>query len=35
MQKENQKNSDPETKKIISQKPQEPQRPEFGEFESE
>jgi regulator of protease activity HflC (stomatin/prohibitin superfamily) len=35
MQKENQKNSGSETKKIISQKPQEPQRPEFGEFESE
>jgi hypothetical protein len=32
MQKENQKNSGSETKKIISQ---EPQRPEFGEFESE
>jgi hypothetical protein len=35
MQRENQKTSNTETKKIISQKPQEPQNPEFGEFEGE
>ena len=35
MQRENQKSSNSETKKIISQKPQEPQNPEFGEFEGE
>src|SRR5210317_274671 len=35
MQRENQKTSNSETKKIISQKPQEPQNPEFGEFEGE
>jgi regulator of protease activity HflC (stomatin/prohibitin superfamily) len=35
MQKENQKNSGPAAKEIISQKPQEPQKPEFGEFEGE
>jgi regulator of protease activity HflC (stomatin/prohibitin superfamily) len=35
MQRENQKTSNAETKKIISQKPQEPQNPEFGEFEGE
>jgi hypothetical protein len=29
------KTSNAETKKIISQKPQEPQNPEFGEFEGE
>ena len=35
MQRENQKISSNETKKIISQNPQKPQNSEFGEFESE
>ena len=35
MQKENQKTSFTPTKNITSKKPQEPQNPEFGEFEGE